>query len=65
MHLNFIKTFTFFSDFKVDTGGLSAGAIAGIVVASCVSLVLVLVVLRLSGFLGGKDEDKGKDNLYI
>ncbi|KAB1202735.1 hypothetical protein CJ030_MR8G002235 [Morella rubra] len=39
--------------------GLSAGAIAGIVLASCVLLVLILVVLRVKGFLGGKDlEDK-------
>ncbi|BBH01630.1 Leucine-rich repeat transmembrane protein kinase [Prunus dulcis] len=53
-----ISAITVTPNFKVDTGGLSAGAISGIVVASCVSLVLVLVVLRLSGFLGGKDEDK-------
>ncbi|KAK9907152.1 hypothetical protein M0R45_002397 [Rubus argutus] len=40
-------------------GGLSAGAIAGIVVASCVFIVLVLAVLRYMGYLGGKDlEDK-------
>ncbi|KAB1202734.1 hypothetical protein CJ030_MR8G002234 [Morella rubra] len=43
-------------NFKV---GLSAGAIAGIVLASCVLLVLILVFLRVKGFLGGKDlEDK-------
>ncbi|GLT54533.1 hypothetical protein SLA2020_277250 [Shorea laevis] len=44
-----------------DTGkGLPAGAIAGIVLASCVLLVLTLVVLRMKGYLGGKDlEDKG------
>ncbi|KAM1101456.1 hypothetical protein ACFX2B_007739 [Malus domestica] len=45
-------------NFKVDTGGLSAGAIAGIVVASFVSVVLVLVILRKAGYLGGKDEDE-------
>ncbi|CAL5403096.1 unnamed protein product [Camellia sinensis] len=45
-------------NYKVHTG-LSAGAIAGIVVASCVLLVLILVVLRMKGYLGGKDlEDK-------
>ncbi|CAL5403097.1 unnamed protein product [Camellia sinensis] len=45
--------------YKLHTG-LSAGAIAGIVVASCVLLVLILVVLRMKGYLGGKDlEDKG------
>ncbi|KAF5948612.1 hypothetical protein HYC85_014569 [Camellia sinensis] len=39
--------------------GLSAGAIAGIVVASCVVVMVILVVLRMKGCLGGKDlEDK-------
>ncbi|KAA8524026.1 hypothetical protein F0562_010543 [Nyssa sinensis] len=47
-------------NFEVDTGaGLSVGAIVGIVAASCVVLVLILVLLRMKGFLGGKDlEDK-------
>ncbi|KAG6634333.1 probable LRR receptor-like serine/threonine-protein kinase At1g53430 isoform X1 [Carya illinoinensis] len=41
------------------SSGLSAGAIVGIVLASCVVLVLILVVLRMKGYLGGKDlEDK-------
>ncbi|KAG2681606.1 hypothetical protein I3760_11G153000 [Carya illinoinensis] len=35
--------------------GLSAGAIAGIVLASCVLLVLALAALRMKGYLGGKD----------
>lgn len=48
-------------DFDVETGGLSAGAIAGIVVGSFVFVVLVLAVLRWKGYLGGKDtEDSGK-----
>ncbi|XP_058221396.1 probable LRR receptor-like serine/threonine-protein kinase At1g53430 isoform X2 [Rhododendron vialii] len=39
--------------------GLSVGAIVGIVVASCAFLLLILVVLRMKGYLGGKDlEDK-------
>ncbi|XP_059451067.1 probable LRR receptor-like serine/threonine-protein kinase At1g53430 [Corylus avellana] len=39
--------------------GLAAGAIAGIVLASCMLLALILVVLRMKGYLGGKDlEDK-------
>ncbi|KAE9456685.1 hypothetical protein C3L33_11412, partial [Rhododendron williamsianum] len=39
--------------------GLSVGAIAGIVVASCLFFLLILVVLRMKGYLGGKDlEDK-------
>ncbi|KAK4567565.1 hypothetical protein RGQ29_003365 [Quercus rubra] len=40
-------------------GGLSVGAIVGIVLASCVILVLILVFLRMNGYLGKKDlEDK-------
>ncbi|XVE63324.1 hypothetical protein DITRI_Ditri07aG0010900 [Diplodiscus trichospermus] len=45
-------------NFKVDTGeGLSAGAIAGIVIGSCVIIILLLIILRLKGYLGGKDEN--------
>ncbi|KAJ6776163.1 PROMASTIGOTE SURFACE ANTIGEN PROTEIN PSA [Salix koriyanagi] len=45
---------------QVDNGGgLSVGAITGIVVASCVLATLLLLLLRKKGFLGGKDlEDK-------
>ncbi|KAH7845147.1 hypothetical protein Vadar_024910 [Vaccinium darrowii] len=53
--------FLFPVDFNVSTGvtELSAGAIVGIVAASFVLLVLILVVLRMKGCLGGKDlEDK-------
>ncbi|KAL5707377.1 hypothetical protein ACHQM5_018282 [Ranunculus cassubicifolius] len=35
--------------------GLSAGTIAGIVVASSVGVLLILIVLRIKGCLGGKD----------
>ncbi|KAF8024185.1 hypothetical protein BT93_F1393 [Corymbia citriodora subsp. variegata] len=35
--------------------GLSAGTITGIAVASVVLLLLILLVLRLTGFLGGKE----------
>ncbi|KAK1581604.1 hypothetical protein Q3G72_007360 [Acer saccharum] len=42
-------------DFKVDTGGLAAGAVVGIVVASCAVVILLLVVLRMQGCFGGKD----------
>ncbi|KAG5540703.1 hypothetical protein RHGRI_020813 [Rhododendron griersonianum] len=46
-------------DFEVSTG-LSARAIVGIVAASFVLLVLILVVLWMKGCLGGKDlENKG------
>ncbi|XP_040362505.1 probable LRR receptor-like serine/threonine-protein kinase At1g53430 isoform X2 [Rosa chinensis] len=53
-----ISAITVTPNFKVDIG-LSAGAIAGIVVASCVLIVLILAVLRYMGYLGGEDlEDK-------
>ncbi|EXB54095.1 putative LRR receptor-like serine/threonine-protein kinase [Morus notabilis] len=43
-------------NYKVNTGGgLSAGAIVGIVAASCVFLMFILLVLRMKGYLGGKD----------
>ncbi|KAL6311069.1 hypothetical protein AAG906_026905 [Vitis piasezkii] len=39
--------------------GQSIGGIIGIVITSCVVLVLILVVLRMKGYLGGKDlEDR-------
>ena len=44
------------ADFKVGTG-LSAGATAGIVLASCAILVLILVLLRVRGYLGGKGHE--------
>ncbi|MBA0809297.1 hypothetical protein Gohar_024963, partial [Gossypium harknessii] len=45
----------------VDTGnGLSAGAIAGIVIGSCVIIVLLLIILRLTGYLGGKDNENSE-----
>ncbi|KAK3008781.1 hypothetical protein RJ639_014525 [Escallonia herrerae] len=46
-------------NFDVDTGGLSVGAIVGIVAASCVAIILILIALRMNGYLGGKNiEDK-------
>ncbi|XP_044480616.1 probable LRR receptor-like serine/threonine-protein kinase At1g53430 isoform X1 [Mangifera indica] len=45
-------------NFKVDTGGLSVGAIVGIVLASCVVLILVvLVILWRLGYLWAKDPE--------
>ncbi|RVW42866.1 putative LRR receptor-like serine/threonine-protein kinase [Vitis vinifera] len=39
--------------------GLSVGRIIGIVIPSCVVLILILVLLRMKGYLGGKDlEDR-------
>ncbi|KAK1404902.1 LRR receptor serine/threonine-protein kinase [Heracleum sosnowskyi] len=42
-------------NFVIKTGGLSTRSIAGIVVASLVSLSLILYLLWMKGFLGGKD----------
>ncbi|XP_044474275.1 probable LRR receptor-like serine/threonine-protein kinase At1g53430 [Mangifera indica] len=55
-----ISGLTVTPNFKVDTGGLSVGAIVGIVLASCVVLILVvLVILWRLGYLWAKDpEDK-------
>ncbi|KAF7145601.1 hypothetical protein RHSIM_Rhsim04G0034500 [Rhododendron simsii] len=54
-----ISAITVTPNFDVSTG-LSKGAIVGIVVASFVLLVLILVLLRMKGCLGGKDlENKG------
>ncbi|XP_019449220.1 PREDICTED: probable LRR receptor-like serine/threonine-protein kinase At1g53440 isoform X2 [Lupinus angustifolius] len=50
-----ISAITVTPNFKIKSGGLSAGAIGGIVAASCVFVVLILVALRKMGFLGGKD----------
>ncbi|KAI9086073.1 hypothetical protein K1719_032150 [Acacia pycnantha] len=52
------------ANFEIPSKGLSAGAIAGIVVGSCVFLVLILFVLRKMGFLGGKDQ-KDKELLDL
>ncbi|KAK1582676.1 hypothetical protein Q3G72_017256 [Acer saccharum] len=50
-----ISAITVTPNFKVDTGGLAAGAIVGIVVASCAVAILLLVVLWMKGCFGGKD----------
>ncbi|CAL0303725.1 unnamed protein product [Lupinus luteus] len=50
-----ISAITVAPNFKIKSGGLSAGAIGGIVAASCVFVVLILFALRKMGFLGGKD----------
>ncbi|CAI9784289.1 unnamed protein product [Fraxinus pennsylvanica] len=53
-------------NFDPDTEGLSAGAIAGIVVSSCVVGFFILAVLWMKGYLGGKDvEDKELRALYL
>ncbi|XP_019453518.1 PREDICTED: probable LRR receptor-like serine/threonine-protein kinase At1g53430 [Lupinus angustifolius] len=51
-----ISAITVTPNFKIKSGGLSAGAIGGIVAASCVFVILILVALRKMGFLGGKDK---------
>ncbi|XP_017257623.1 probable LRR receptor-like serine/threonine-protein kinase At1g53430 isoform X1 [Daucus carota subsp. sativus] len=54
-----ISAITVTPNFKVDTGRLSTGAIAGIVVCSISGVILILLLLWRKGFLGGKDiEDK-------
>jgi hypothetical protein len=54
-HLHFVI------DFKIPSNGLSAGAIAGIVVGSLAFVMLILFVLWKMGYLCGKDQtDKGK-----
>ncbi|KAI9083596.1 hypothetical protein K1719_034538 [Acacia pycnantha] len=50
-----ISAITVTPNFKVPSKGLSTGAIVGIVVGSCVFLILILIVLQKKGFLGGKD----------
>ncbi|XP_054815727.1 probable LRR receptor-like serine/threonine-protein kinase At1g53430 isoform X2 [Prosopis cineraria] len=52
-----ISAITVTPNFKVPSKGLSTGAIVGIVVASCVFFVLVLIVLRKKGFLGKDPKD--------
>ncbi|XP_054815641.1 probable LRR receptor-like serine/threonine-protein kinase At1g53430 isoform X2 [Prosopis cineraria] len=50
-----ISAITVTPNFKLPSKGLSVGAIIGIVAGSCTFLVLVLIVLKKKGFLGGKD----------
>ncbi|XP_028763745.1 probable LRR receptor-like serine/threonine-protein kinase At1g53430 [Neltuma alba] len=51
-----ISAITVIPNFKVPAKWLSVGVIVGVVVGSCGFLVLVLIVLRKKGFLGGKDK---------
>ncbi|XP_071689067.1 probable LRR receptor-like serine/threonine-protein kinase At1g53440 [Rutidosis leptorrhynchoides] len=53
-----ISAITITPNFDIPTDGLSAGAIAGIVIGSCAFVVLILAVLWKKGYLGAKDEDK-------
>ncbi|KHG25891.1 hypothetical protein F383_04348 [Gossypium arboreum] len=56
-----ISAITITPNFPVDTGNeLSAGAIAGIVIGSCVILILLLIILRLMGYLGGKHDENSE-----
>ncbi|KAL7592833.1 hypothetical protein Lser_V15G35062 [Lactuca serriola] len=45
-------------NYNVSTGGISAGAIAGIVIGSCAFVVLILALLWWRGYIGGDKEDK-------
>ncbi|KAH9779288.1 putative LRR receptor-like serine/threonine-protein kinase [Citrus sinensis] len=55
-----ISAITVTPNFEVDTGGgLSAGAIVGIVAGSCAVVIILLFILWRLGYLGGKNvEDK-------
>ncbi|KAL5564115.1 hypothetical protein UlMin_027279 [Ulmus minor] len=50
-----ISAITVTPNYEVDTGGLSAGVIVGIVAASCMLVGFILIALRMMGYLGGKD----------
>ncbi|KAK7324509.1 hypothetical protein VNO77_28114 [Canavalia gladiata] len=50
-----ISAITVTPNFKVPSHGLSTGAIVGIVVGSCVLVMLILLALWKMGFLCGKD----------
>ena len=48
------------------TGGLSIGAIASIVAASCVLVILFFLGLRMTRFLSGKNpEDPGENSFNL
>ncbi|GAB4849322.1 hypothetical protein Ancab_004123 [Ancistrocladus abbreviatus] len=51
-----ISAITVTPNFSTDTG-LSVGAIIGVVIASCAVLAALLVLLRIKGCLGGKDDE--------
>ncbi|XVE63335.1 hypothetical protein DITRI_Ditri07aG0011900 [Diplodiscus trichospermus] len=56
-----ISAITVTPNFKVDTGeGLSAGAIACIVISSFVIIILLLIALRMKGYLGGKVDENNE-----
>ncbi|KFK35730.1 hypothetical protein AALP_AA4G029200 [Arabis alpina] len=58
-----ISAITITPNFKVDTGKpLSNGVVVGIVVAACaVFALLVVIILRLTGYLGGKEDDENEE----
>ncbi|OWM88575.1 hypothetical protein CDL15_Pgr002342 [Punica granatum] len=52
-----ISAITVTPNFKVGGGGLSTGAIVGIVISSVAFVLLILLVLRLAGLLGRKEAE--------
>lgn len=51
-----IDIIIFVIDFKIDEGGLSAGALAGIIISSCaVLIILVVVFLWMKGYICKKE----------
>ncbi|XP_061343588.1 probable LRR receptor-like serine/threonine-protein kinase At1g53430 [Gastrolobium bilobum] len=59
-----ISAITVTPNFEIPSKGLSVGAIVGIVAASCVLVIVILVALWKMGFLGGEDT-RDKDLLDL
>lgn len=57
-----IDIIIFAIDFEINEGGLSAGALAGIIISSCaVVIILVVVFLWMTGYICKKEVlDNGK-----
>lgn len=60
-----ISAITVTPNFSIPSGGISAGAIAGIVIGSCAFVILILAVLWKLGYLGGDKEDKELQALQL
>ncbi|XP_065870092.1 probable LRR receptor-like serine/threonine-protein kinase At1g53430 isoform X2 [Euphorbia lathyris] len=58
-----ISAITITPNYKIDdgSGGLSVGAIIGIVAATCFVVMLILIALRMKGYLGGKTPEDNNE----